>query len=183
MVGRQVWRAVVDVAISVCLLAETAPARGQEDTGEGIGNAPISVLGPKDPRLIHAVTLAVREASRRLDSPECRQVFSDFTDGTGADLETNLSALGETAKAYLRWIIFRNGSREAYCDRSNVTLATEPGSRFVTVCGVRFIELQREDPGYAASLVLHEELHVLGLEEDPPSSIEITRRVIARCGR
>jgi hypothetical protein len=30
---------------------------------------------------------------------------------------------------------------------------------------------------------IHEILHTLGLEENPPSSSQITRRVLARCGR
>jgi hypothetical protein len=36
--------------------------------------------------------------------------------------------------------------------------------------------------GFAAVIVLHEALHSLGLEENPPSSEEITYRVMARCG-
>ena len=53
----------------------------------------------------------------------------------------------------------------------------------MTVCGARFVETQFSDPGFAAALVIHEELHVLGLGENPPSAREITARVVARCGR
>jgi hypothetical protein len=35
----------------------------------------------------------------------------------------------------------------------------------------------------AAALIIHEELHSLGLAENPPSSAAITDRVISRCGR
>ncbi|MFI5197685.1 MAG: hypothetical protein ACHQJD_03610 [Thermoanaerobaculia bacterium] len=31
--------------------------------------------------------------------------------------------------------------------------------------------------------VIHEQLHTLGLSENPPSSWEITKRVLQRCGR
>ena len=39
-------------------------------------------------------------------------------------------------------------------------------------------------PGLAlgAALVLHEALHTLGLQENPPLSTEITQRVLDRCG-
>ena len=36
--------------------------------------------------------------------------------------------------------------------------------------------------GSLATVVIHEELHSLGLGENPPSSQEITRRVESRCG-
>jgi hypothetical protein len=182
MVGEQSLRRVVDAALLLCFLAGAARAIAQERE-EADRSRPVSVLGPRDPRLIRAVTLAVRDASDRLESAECRLVFSDFTDAVGATLAANLTALDHTGQSYLRWLIFHNGSREAYCDRGNVALAADPGSRFVAVCGVRFVELQRQEPGYAAALVIHEQLHVLGLRENPPSSVEITRRVIERCGR
>jgi len=41
--------------------------------------------------------------------------------------------------------------------------------------------VQRSEPGVAESLVIHEVLHTLGLGENPPASVEITRRVEARC--
>jgi hypothetical protein len=182
MARRQFERVLVDVAVSLWLVLGAARASGEQDE-ETSESRIVSVLGQKDSRLVKAVTLAVREASNRLESEECRQIFSDFTDAVGARLATNLEALDQSGKSYLRWLIFRNGSHEAYCNRGTVALATTPGSRFVAVCGVRFAEIQIADPGYAAALVLHEELHVLGLEENPPSSFEITKRVIARCGR
>ncbi len=182
MVGEKGLRRAVEAALVLCFLAGAARALAEERE-EARESRPVSVLGPRDPRLIRAVTLAVQEAWSRLESAQCRQVFSDFTDDAGATLAANLRARDHSGQSYLRWLIFLNGSREAYCDRGNVALAAEPGSRFIAVCGVRFVELQREEPGYAAALVIHEELHVLGLREEPPSSAEITKRVIARCGR
>jgi len=182
MASRQFVRAVVDAAVSLFLLLGAARALGREGE-ERSESRTTSVLGPKDPRLIRAVTLAVREASRRLESAECRQIFSDFTDAVGARLATDLETLDQSGRGYLLWLVFRNGSHEAYCDRTRTALAAQPGSRFVVVCGVRFIEIQASDPGYAAVLVIHEELHVLGLGENPPSSAEITNRVVQRCGR
>ena len=58
---------------------------------------------------------------------------------------------------------------------------TTPGSRVVRVCGRRFWEAQARNPERAELVVLHEALHTLGLGENPPDSLEITRRVGARC--
>ena len=66
---------------------------------------------------------------------------------------------------------------------SGAVATTSPGSRFVMICGKQFLEAHAAGDGYAADLIIHEELHSLGLGENPPSSAEITARVIARCGR
>jgi hypothetical protein len=52
-------------------------------------------------------------------------------------------------------------------------------SRVVRLCPA-FKKLQ-SDVSHAATIVIHEELHSLGLGENPPSSLEITARVVARC--
>ena len=57
---------------------------------------------------------------------------------------------------------------------------TTPGRRTVFVCGAQFMEMQRRQPGLAADLLIHEELHSLGLGENPPNSSEITARIVAR---
>jgi hypothetical protein len=58
---------------------------------------------------------------------------------------------------------------------------TAPGSRVVYVCGRRFAEAQSRSATRAELVVLHEALHTLGLGENPPDSLEITRRVGQRC--
>jgi hypothetical protein len=63
----------------------------------------------------------------------------------------------------------------------NTLVATNPGSRFIHLCAEQFLKDSRNS-GYAAVLIIHEELHVLGLAENPPTSREITLRVISRCG-
>ena len=59
---------------------------------------------------------------------------------------------------------------------------TSPGSRAVHVCWSQFSYWQRANPGYTATIVIHETLHTLGLGEGPPTSGAITAKVIARCG-
>lgn len=58
---------------------------------------------------------------------------------------------------------------------------TTPGSRVVRVCGDELMRPSRHRDDIVA-MVIHETLHTLGLPENPPSSVEITRRVLARCG-
>jgi len=43
------------------------------------------------------------------------------------------------------------------------------------------VEAARRDPILADAALIHESLHSLGLGENPPSSLEITSRVISRC--
>jgi hypothetical protein len=57
------------------------------------------------------------------------------------------------------------------------------GSRAVFICSSRFDTQRRREPGLAAAVVIHEELHSLGLAENPPTSEEITFAVLAHCGR
>ena len=51
----------------------------------------------------------------------------------------------------------------------------------VYVCGRAFKDLAERNPERAQAIVIHEALHTLGLGENPPSSAEITARVLARC--
>jgi hypothetical protein len=66
---------------------------------------------------------------------------------------------------------------------------TRPGSGSVGVCPMvggpfssRLAEVQLRTPAFAESIVIHEMLHTLGLGENPPTSLEITRQVQLRCG-
>jgi len=89
----------------------------------------------------------------------------------------------ETGQSFLLWLIFYNGDAEAVCREARTVAATDPGARMVHVCPNQFIQAQLATPGYAAALIIHEELHALGLEENPPTSREITAAVIFRCGQ
>ncbi|HEY1250593.1 MAG TPA: hypothetical protein VGH97_05350 [Thermoanaerobaculia bacterium] len=129
------------------------------------------------------VAVAALEAHRRLGDPACRQVFSEFRDGSGATLQARLDAIGQTAASYLGWIWFVDGGVGGRCERPEVVAFTSPGSQVVRFCGERFTRaLATRGPGFLAAIVIHEELHSLGLGENPPTSDEITRRIEARCG-
>jgi len=127
-----------------------------------------------------AVERAVSGASRRLEDPRCQAVLDDFEVG-GRTLRASLAEWGTSPAGYLRLVPFLDGSAHPLCRRGNVALVTEVGVRRVYVCTAVFSAYQLRSPGVAESLIIHELLHTLGLGENPPSSIEITQRVEARC--
>lgn len=147
-------------------LAGEAPTRG------GGGGATGQKLEP-------VLGRAVSAAAAKLESPECLEVFSDFRDAAGRTLQENLNVLGQDGGGYLRWIMFYDGSGKPICASRGILAATSPGSRAVFICMAQFAAVSRRDPG----LIIHEEMHSLGLGENPPDSKEITAAVIARCGK
>ena len=130
-----------------------------------------------------ALTQAAALAETKLSEPACREIFSDFRDTQGRTLQGALDGLGRSGNDYLRGLVFYEGYGRPVCDSREIVAYTSPGSRAVFLCGPQFVEKTHRDPGLAAALLIHEELHSLGLGENPPSSREITARVVARCGK
>lgn len=128
-----------------------------------------------------AVQTAVQIALRKLSDRRCREIFTDFHDPAGQTLADNLMRLGETGSSYLALIRFYDASEAGPCREGHFAF-TVPGSHAVFLCGTRFRARLRQSPGRAAAVLIHEELHSLGLGENPPSSEEITDRILARCG-
>jgi hypothetical protein len=155
----------------------TLTAVGQTTPAE-----PISVLGVKNPFLISAANDAFGLALEKLAKPGCQQIFRDFRDARGRTLQARLDSLERTAVGYLGILRFANGERLEPCQSGRVLAATTPLSHVIFLCGLPFFEREHRDPEYAAALVIHEMLHSLGLEENPPSSNEITSQVLTRCG-
>ncbi|MGH9255439.1 MAG: hypothetical protein ACRD3C_12840 [Vicinamibacterales bacterium] len=126
-----------------------------------------------------AVRRAVEGASARLARPGCREVLSDFTDDAGRPLDTKLLASGRSPAQALALLRFFDDRTAPHCRAGTAMAFTQHGSRVIRVCGREFRKRNRE----AAEIILiHEFLHALGLEENPPTSDEITERVAARCG-
>jgi hypothetical protein len=128
-----------------------------------------------------AVERAVAGAARRLADQRCQAIFDEFGDAEGQPLRSTLDEWNMPPADYLRLIPFLDGSRHPLCSKGNVALVTEVGVRRIFVCGRVFSAQQLREPGTAESMVIHELLHTLGLGENPPTSIEITQRVEARC--
>jgi len=115
-----------------------------------------------------------------LQNEACRAVFTDFRDAEGRTLQEKLDAAGQTPAEYLGTVHFLNGEVQPLCRRSSVQMVTTGKSLYVYACP----QLQQFDdrhPEITPLLVIHEALHTLGLGENPPTPMEITSRIAARC--
>jgi hypothetical protein len=135
---------------------------------------------PVDPFLFAAADAALAAAEQALLHPGCDAIFTDFRDPSGVPLTAALERLGMPPGAFLRSLRYVNGEHLPLC-RPGVLAGTRTGSRVVYLCGMRFASAQRTNPRLGAALILHEALHALGLSENPPTSLEITAGVLARC--
>jgi len=156
------------VVVALCLVASTARPASLEKA---------LVLAGMEGR---ALERARARAVALLERDECSKVFSDFTDSEGRRLQEKLDALGQTPAEYLGTVHFLNGELQPLCRRSTVQMVTSGKSRYVYVCP-QFLQFQDRRPELAPVLVIHEALHTLGLGENPPTPVEITQRVYARC--
>jgi hypothetical protein len=146
-----------------------------------------SLTAPTGVRLIgrwfeEPVQRAVHGAAARLAQASCAAVLDDFRDRTGRPLRSRLEALDLDVASYARMVLFYDGSNESPCRRPRVYAFTAPNSRVVRACPA-LGRLAATEPERAEAVVIHELLHTLGLEEDPPSSEEITALVERRCLR
>ena len=128
-----------------------------------------------------AVERALDGADRRLGDAACLEVLSDFADASARPLKEALGANDVSARSYLRWIVFAQDQGSKACRTKGTVAVTEPGSRVVFICARSFLEMALSAPERAEATVIHEMLHSLGLCENPPSSAEITERVLSRC--
>jgi len=130
-----------------------------------------------------ALHWAVLGARQRLEKPACQGLFSEFSDSSGRTLQENLDALGKSGADYLGTILFADGSETRPCKEGAPFAFTTTGSRVrvVYICGRRLQNVAARDPVRVQATIIHEALHTLGLGENPPTSSEITARVLARC--
>ena len=135
-----------------------------------------------DPVARQATTGALEAVAGRLAQDACREILTDFTDASGRSLASQLSSVATDIDTYLTMITFVDGTRDQRCD-SGAVLFTAPGSRVVRVCSDQLKRIAPLKPEYVVASFIHEILHTLGLGENPPSSSQITARVLARCGR
>ena len=131
---------------------------------------------------IAAVRQAMADARSRLAAPACQEVFSEFDGQDGRSLATVLASRNETGAGYLDWLSFYDGASAPPClNRQLARFAfTVMGSPIIYVCP-GFAGLLHRYPDEAVATLIHEELHSLGLGENPPSSRHIQERVLDRC--
>ncbi len=128
-----------------------------------------------------AVEWALEGAFGWLKDGECPAVFSEFRDGNGRQIGDSLTSFGVDGADYLRLLIFKDGTGRGPCEDPYVVAFTAPRSRVVYVCGLRFYRSWQNDRHRTTALLIHEALHTLGLGENPPTSGEITHRVLELC--
>ena len=126
------------------------------------------------------VVAALDAAAVQLDAPRCRALLTEFSDRDGRPLATTLDRLRVDVSTYVTLVTFIDGSRDATCSGSTLAFTT-PGSRVVRVCANSLASFSTPRHDYVTAAFIHEILHTLGLGENPPSSAEITARVLASC--
>ena len=138
---------------------------------------PVRALDPGDASVAE---VARQGAIARLRNPECRQVLGDFTDGKGRKLHENLQAFGVGPDEYLAMLPLLDGETRPLCKANQSQLLTSAGVPRVFVCKA-FLETVYQRRVMAEVYVIHEMLHTLGLGENPPTSHDITQKVVKRC--
>jgi hypothetical protein len=133
-----------------------------------------------DPLVAHVLRLALAEAERWIATEECARLLDDYRDRAGIPLAERLRATGYTRSDYLGLLLFRDVPDMRWCVGVNVAL-TRPDSRLIFVCGQVVLTSWAANPRHVVAGVIHEALHSLGLPENPPSSSEITARILESC--
>ena len=141
------------------------------------GNAQTNRLTPLSQTTVrHAIDLA----RAKLALPDCSNIYGDFELQPGVTPRTELERMGIGPEQFLETLVFIGGSQDSLCRSGRAVLTAIPGSRVIRVCP-GFARFQLQQPGLAASLIIHESLHALGLGENPPSGRDITQRIERRC--
>jgi hypothetical protein len=164
VVAMAAWAALLGAALGASSPASIDPQMRMIAAGQSAG----------------AVRMAREGAARRLADPRCAQVFSEFTDAEGRPLQERLDRYRMSGPEYLSLVFFADGLDRGRCEDDGILATATPGSRLVSVCG-RFARAYRSNPTWGEVVVIHEALHTLGLGENPPSSSEISARVVALC--
>ena len=170
-------RNAAKVLSSVVLLALATPMSAA-DRPATPGSVRVRLGGRYD---AGTVQRSLDRASGRLEKPGCQRVFTDFQDASGRPLQDALDRTGRSGAEHLGTLLFYDGSGQPRCSGPRTLAFTFVGSQIVFVCAQQFVAAARRDPILADAALIHESLHSLGLGENPPTSSEITSRVISRC--
>ena len=202
--GSRTFRRLCGALAEKGAIAEDGPAVAGQSTGAENTKQPsspgVSVEGPKstassliadgapssrilisEPATGRAVREALREAWTQLEEPRCQTLLTAFSDRRGRPLAGNVPRGVGNLRTYLATLVFVDGSDTRSCAKGALAV-TEPGSRVVRVCGSRLVWNWQQNPRHVVAGLIHEALHTLGLGENPPSSAEITSRVLRSCG-
>jgi hypothetical protein len=167
--------------LAFLLLFPAALARAAEEAGAVFTRQATKLSLGRQAGLFPEVRTAIRLAYALLEDPRCAQIFEDFRDPSGNTLQQRLDSLGETGQTYLGGLLFYDGRDRGPCGLSSTLAWTTPGHCVIFFCRQAFASRARHDRSMLAVAILHEELHSLGLGENPPPSQEISRRIAERC--
>ena len=162
--------AVLVLALSLSLAAAPAVDAGSKPRLAAVGLTPAER---------QALQWSVGIAAQQLRRPECLKAFVEFQLDDGSTPLGKLEAAGLTAEEHLATLEWESGATSGRC-APGALLATVRNGRRVTVCP-GFAKIVASRPAFGATLVIHEQLHALGLGENPPTSTYITTRVYHRC--
>ena len=183
-------------AVLISCLGSTVAAQAQREPGlpeaaresaaatsdKAVRREPWHLVRIPDLLARRATIAALEAASAQLAGADCTKILTDFEDGNGRSLADRMSSVAVDIHVYLTMITFIDDPRHRMCERGALAF-TAPGSRVVRICTEELKRVNARQPDYVAASIIHEILHTLGLGENPPSSSEITARVLARCGR
>jgi hypothetical protein len=160
----------------------TAGAGGAAETGSLARREPPAMdLHITQQPAAALATRAFKGAARRLESPRCRGLFAQMKARDGRPLQETLDGLGTDPAAYLGLLRFADGQDKGRCASPYVLATTRTNLRLVWICPRQFERAALASPEVAEATLIHEVLHTLGLGENPPSSQEITARVMREC--
>ncbi|HYB53768.1 MAG TPA: hypothetical protein VEG84_07870 [Thermoanaerobaculia bacterium] len=179
MFGRDEKRGRVRSAVTLTVSLTAVSLRAAAARAQGR----LEPLANGDSAIESVLRDELRAAGAKLADVRCRLIFSDFRDIKGRQIQSTLDTLGQTGQTYFRGLVFYDGYGRTACDSRETIAFTSPGSRAVFLCTPQFLAMAHRDQGLVADLLIHEELHSLGLGENPPSSKAITAGVVARCGK
>ena len=169
-------------AALVAVLSINAEGGNQEERNPSSDTVrdPWPLVHIPDPVSRRACRQALDQARRLLEQPGCSSVLTQFADREGHALANRLGALGVDAQIYLTMIVFIDDTRNRACVEGVIGF-TQPDSRVVHLCIDELKRRWQQNPTYVVAVFIHEMLHTLGLGENPPSTQEITRRVLLQC--
>jgi hypothetical protein len=133
-----------------------------------------------DPVALQAGRQALDEARELLAKPRCMSVLDEYADREGRTLSDRLEILGVDVETYITMVEFIDDTRDRSCVEGVLGFA-RPGRPVVHLCIDEFKRMWQRDPRYVVAALIHELLHTLGLGENPPSTQDITRRVVQLC--
>jgi hypothetical protein len=124
----------------------------------------------------------VEAAAARLARCSCEKVLFDFVDERGVPLGTRLASTTRNPVEAFTALRFVNKPLAPQCRTDQRLAFTFPGSQVIYVCSLKLRNESIRNSVRTELILIHEFLHSLGLDENPPTSQYITTRVAVRCG-